>query len=211
MKWILKTGLVGGQYQLLPDYFIPFLFLNFCLSHCSQTMKILKDAVEKAEMSTDMLLKPDQHVMEPFGRVQSWEQLLDNIITDKRPPCSICSALLDFFRPQSQVKQALNKDIHPTFKSIFPGSKCFGDIIKADIRGQVEDEMDRAHHRLSLHIDPKALLTNLKSECCLYVNTATAQSVVGNEQNFKVYLRTQSGASVEVHPHADHRYLHWRV
>lgn len=205
MKWILKTGLVGGQYQFLPDYFIPFLFINFCMGHCSQVMKSVEGAVEKAQQNANMLLKPDQHVMEPFGRVQSWEQLLGDILTCNKPPPSICSALLDFFQPQSHVEHALNREIHPTFRSVFPGAECFGDTIKKDVRELVENEMDRAHHRLSLHIDPKALLSNLSSECCLYVNTFTAQTVVGNELHFKAYLRTQSGASVEVHPHADQR------
>lgn len=206
-KWITKTGLVGGRFTCsVPDYYIPYLFINFCFSHCPGAIHSVQRAVEKANEITHQVLEPDCRMTNIYGPVETWESIISKLADGQVVVRGkVHSALMHFFQVRRDHTHALELSIHSDLQDIFPGVSKLGDLLTTTTHQLLESEMDRAHHRLALHIDAMALVSNLQIEKVFYVETHTANAIVGNEPYFKAYLRNKSGAYTEVHPRTDHR------
>lgn len=206
-KWIVKTGLVGGRFTCcIPDYFIPYLFINFCFEHCSGSIFGVPKAVERANDLMCKVLKSDFKSGYVYGPLETWESIIkQHTEGEVKLGKNVQSALMYFFDARKHRLHPLELPIHSELQEIFPGISKMSDMLTKTTRQLLESEMERGHHRLALHIDAMALLSNLQTEKVFYVETQTANAVVGNEPHFKAYLRNKSGAYTELHPRTDHR------
>lgn len=77
-SWIVYTGLVGGRRSLLPNYFVPLLFIDHCLKRGVIKSVILKPLENRwAEFVHD----PEEHWV--FGNEKEWRDLIAKLKDEK--------------------------------------------------------------------------------------------------------------------------------
>ncbi|GMH41422.1 hypothetical protein BSKO_09332 [Bryopsis sp. KO-2023] len=209
MKWTIKIGLVGGRGNFIPDYLVLFLFLNYCMSFCPEAIRVVPNAMSSASTTCNNLINDlvdsKSAVSWAFGRVEEWENLMQYIVDNRPPHDNVYKVFLTFFRPKTNGVHVLDNEIEPALREVFPGEGAIGRLLSDDKKNLLEGEMDRAFHRIALHIDAAALFSNISIERNFFIQARATEGVMGNEENLRVHLRNISGAKVQVFPKSNPR------
>lgn len=199
-SWIRNTGLVGGRKMFLPDYLVPCLFIDHCLNE-----KVIKEInIQAVYDDCARFLQNPNTAAHPLGSINEWDELcrrLYNKMKSTEAPyaweghASRTGDLLVKF--MKQANEQFSRSVHPSFAGCL-NIKKWNKIEEKDKLSLLISEMEKASHRLVMHVSAGSLLRTIKIEKLFFLKLEAARRLAGKEDNIAKMLHMKCGAVIDI-------------
>eukprot|EP00210_Caulerpa_lentillifera_P002746 g2625.t1 len=198
-SWIRTVGLVGGRRMFLPDYLIPCLFIDHCLA-----LKVFKGVNHQEVFRDSDRFLEDPRSINPLGTVQQWERLFmglkkavnesSNPYAWDKHPANTGKLLISFMKAG---KEHLSRVVHTSFSECL-SIQYWNQIEQQDRLELLIAEMEKASHRLVMHVSASALLKTVKIQKLFFLKLEAARVLAGNEDTIAKTLNMKCGAKIDI-------------
>ena len=203
VKWAQATGfLVSGKNSFMDGLTMSMMVIDYGL-RCGQIHQPIEvDKVHLLTHNSRLSESCDRFQVltgiRDFGRFaqrEVWNDILNRLQEDCSSAAPMGELLLGFF--SEQERSALTP-VHKSLVNVF-GHTCYNQTSTADATHLLQEEMQRAFHKLSFHGSIPPLFEQVETEKVISLSPSSAERMQGSEEFFARLYAKQTDTLIEVH------------